>query len=375
MEYDTGTISRLKGSFGFILCNDGSEMFVLPNSCAMFGRVIPPLGTPVRFTVTTDVKTGKLRADSVEPVDGLGASDSFQHAQDPTQWPLDDQELEQLLSTPKDPLGRQSTRQQQSVDAFSYEAEKQAGTVAKHNGTGKFGFIKQDADGSEMFLLPGACHMFNNELPAIGTRVMYDVVTDSKTGKPRAENVEPEGGLSQFHAHVAPVPQVSHAPMQPPMPHLAMQMQMPATGGIDLFSGSQSRGAVAFRGAPSKGPRVPGMHPPGTFGGKGAGTVSAADTLAGTLKRNKGNFGFIEQDNGDAEMFVMPAACDAFGNEIPPLGTRVTYEVVADIKTGRPRAENVQPEGAPGKGTSGYGAVKGGGIAVKGGGKARVSPW
>merc|ERR1712226_1189254 len=50
----------------------------------------------------------------------------------------------------------------------------------------------------------------------------------------------------------------------------------------------------------------------------------------------RANFGFIKQDSGEADMFMLPP--------FPPLGSHVSYDVAVDTKTGRPRAENVQVE-------------------------------
>lgn len=124
----------------------------------------------------------------------------------------------------------------------------------------KFGFIKQDHDEENMFVMPNACESFGGEIPPVGTRVSYDVVIDSKTGRPRADNVCP-----------------------PPL----------------------------------------------------SGTM---------LSVKEGKYGFIRQDCSDENMFVMPNACQAFGSIIPEVGTRVRYDIVADSKTGRPRAENVRPD-------------------------------
>jgi len=86
-----GTITKLKepGNIGFITSIDGEQMFVLPSCCEAFGRQIPPMGTPVKYTSRMDTRTGRARADIVEPVEHelgqeLGTSvpvDAFQQAQ------------------------------------------------------------------------------------------------------------------------------------------------------------------------------------------------------------------------------------------------------------------------------------------------------
>jgi len=240
----SGTMSKGTGKFGFIQPDIGEEgMFVLPGSCAsVFGGILPPVGTRLVYEVVIDDKTGRPRAENVQP--------------------------EEVARAPAMPALAAPPRPQRAVASAPAASQnwKAAGTFARDQG--KFGFIQQDSDGAEMFVMPNSCTAFLSKLPPLGTRVVFDVVTDQKTGRPRAENVEPEVSV-----------------------------------------------------------------PPGSLN-------------VGTFFKDNGNFGFIQPDNGDEKMFVLPKSCAAFGERLPPVGARVIYDVVTDQKTGRPRAENVAPEGS-----------------------------
>merc|ERR1712151_430212 len=86
-------------------------------------------------------------------------------------------------------------------------------------------------------------------------------------------------------------------------------------------------------------PRVPavGSYPPRPYAPLATTSAYPAPMAApawgrasGVLLTDNGKFGFIQQDSGEENMFVMPFACQAFGGRLPPLGTRVTYAIVMD---------------------------------------------
>merc|ERR1712125_254378 len=147
----------------------------------------------------------------------------------------------------------------------------------------------------DMFVLPPFPQI-------VGTRVTYDTVIDAKTGRPRAENVQEEAS--------------------------------PAWKGY----GGQKGGAFASH---SPGRSQPYARPIQTPFPAAPGPSGGMET--GTVVKSSGSFGFVEQDSGGPQMFIIPQACPGFGKELPPEGTRVSYHVVTDAKTGRPRAEDVNP--------------------------------
>lgn len=72
------------------------------------------------------------------------------------------------------------------------------------------------------------------------------------------------------------------------------------------------------------------VPPPGTY-------------FNGTMMADKGKYGFVRQDGSDVNMFILPGSCPHFGRMLPPEGTRLTYTVIPDPKTGRPRVDQAYP--------------------------------
>lgn len=242
-EVRSGMMCREKGNFGFIKQDCGEEdMFVMPIQCTGFDNQFPPIGTRVNYVVVLDTRTNRPRAEDVQP-------------------------------------------------------GKYLGTMDREDRSGNFGFIKQDSGDEDMFVMPVQCAGFGESLPPLGARVAYDIILDTKSGRPRAEDVWPEG-------------------WEPP----------------PLYRTAIPPWRVALSAKLALQDMEPSEEPLTT------------PSLTGYFDRTKGKFGFIVQDSGDEDMFVMPGQCSAFGRDFPPLGSRVAYEVVTDDRTGRPRAENVRPE-------------------------------
>jgi len=413
----TGTICDPGDKFGFITQDDGSSMFVLPGSCSAFGMVIPPAGTRVLYDVVADPKTGRPRAENVQPSDSGGLVTALKGKEKGGVIPARNQSWSQQDVGTGDATGTGvisricngygfidkedgesmfvlPTSCKAFAGAGGYAELPPVGTpvdydIVMDSKTGRpraenvrpamrdgvfvgtisksgpqFGFITQDTqDGSEveMFVLPLSC---GGQIPPVGTRVTYTVVEDSKTGRPRAENVMMLG-LRQ----AAPAGPVMQAPPAQSMSYHGMEMAMamsgsiiqagptygfiqPDDGGDKMFVLPGSCTACGDVAIPPVGTRVTYYETIDQKTGKPRAdqvqleAAQWASESAGKIIECGTRYGFIKQDNGE-NMFVMPAACAAFGSVIPPVGTRVTFRVVPDGKTGRPRAEDVCPEKAP----------------------------
>ncbi|MDP9838698.1 CspA family cold shock protein [Neorhizobium huautlense] len=64
----------------------------------------------------------------------------------------------------------------------------------------------------------------------------------------------------------------------------------------------------------------------------------------GTVKwfNSTKGFGFIQPDNGSADVFVHASAVERAGMHSLSDGQKISYEVVADLKSGKSSAENLQ---------------------------------
>jgi len=406
----TGAIAKHNGSFGFIQVDGGGapDMFVMPGACAGFDSTIPPIGTQVRFVVVADAKTGRPRAEKVRPAGtalfseflaAAGAAGDEAQAQSQA---LYDAQVTEILSA--------QTNAGSITDLVATsETGPRTGTVLKWDG--RFGFIAQDCGEADMFVMPNACDGLGT-LPQVGQRVVYSVVTDTKTGRPRAEHVRPDhaevsdggGGARSWGPPAEAAVAASGGSWGPQPPSAAsaaaVRMLPPFAGGDGASARAAAAGPapphISANGATGYGAARFGSTAYGTIGycaygadGGGAATgrkggldsarsnpyaaptsqlgggLGRAPLLTptcqklspalaqgvlqdgmrtGTMLKDSGRFGFVKQDEpGAPDMFVMPVACAAFDGMLPPVGTRLRYHVVADEKTGRPRAEGVLP--------------------------------
>lgn len=388
----TGTVVKINGTFGFIHQDSGeADMFVMPASCMAFGGQLPPVGSRVRYTVVADEKTGRPRADGVEPTGEQAEEASAAWAPEaghlgpraqqpyfpagggpaprparpgaarppgPGGGPQSFFRLQAghpapaALAGPYQPAPSRPHYAAGGAGGFAaggpqhwpphsgawpsspghgrpmhrggcwqQRGGRLTGTVLKISGN--FGFIQQDSGEADMFVMPAACSAFASEIPPVGTRVNYVIVIDGKTGRPRADAVEPaSGGWTDPSGHPA-----AYGPIR---------------GGKGAFGRPQPYApGGCWPGAVPGLPAVKGARQSLAGAAASASGVGAGPRVTGTMTKDHGSFGFISLDSGGPDMFVMPAACAEFGGVLPPLHTRLEFDVVTDVKTGRPRAEGV----------------------------------
>jgi len=72
--------------------------------------------------------------------------------------------------------------------------------------------------------------------------------------------------------------------------------------------------------------------------------IRTEQRYSGSIKLNKVKCGFIQQDDGEEDILLLPSQCSGFGGQLPPVGVRVSYSKGVDPQKGRPLAEDVHPE-------------------------------
>lgn len=175
----------------------------------------------------------------------------------------------------------------------------ESGTVKWFNASKGFGFIEPDGGGADVFVHISAVEQAGLSGLNDGDRVEFELERDRRSGKSSA-------GQLRVTAHGEGRPQ-----------------RAPSHGG--------DRG--------DRGERRPSFAP--QVSGSGSGTVKWFNATKG--------FGFIQPDDGGADVFVHISAVERAGLRQLAEGQTVTYELGQDRRTGKTSAENlrVTGQGAP----------------------------
>jgi cold shock CspA family protein len=264
-----------------------------------------------------------------------------------------------------------------------------SGVVLRNNG--KFAFIKQDNGEADMFVMPNGCSGYGGQIPMEGEQVGFHVVIDEKSGRPRAEGVVPVGmrytppsyggyGPAQYggkggksgpyhqqanHSYEAVRPtqmprqkrsnseaaqetlfayawgQHLRKPLQTELDEVRVEMSVSEEDWHHRLIITNRHGElllmpVEFDLIQDQFPlevKLKAELPPVDYEANHFGEISSVSA----------KFGFIKQENGGEDMFVMPSACQAWGGKVPDVGTRVQFKVTVDERTRRTRATDVEP--------------------------------
>mmetsp|Transcript_65325 Transcript_65325/g.120364 ORF Transcript_65325/g.120364 Transcript_65325/m.120364 type:complete len:400 (-) Transcript_65325:215-1414(-) len=233
----------------------------------------------------------------------------------------------------------------QAVQSFG----RFAGTM--YTGAGTLGYIKQDM-GTEVLVTTAQCAGVGGQLPPVGTRLTFDVVLDPTMAMLRADNVQLEAAaatLPGYGAFVVGQPQAALVQSQTaagsPAGGLASQLAhslaafMPAAP-----AATPAAAGLALQPAPAASAlalQQPALQP--ALQPAPAARGFSAARKSGVFSQAKESFGFIKQDSGEPDMFVIPRECAAFGLAFPTPGTRVVFELTTSEKTGKAMAQNCRP--------------------------------
>lgn len=409
-----GTIVKLTpGKFGFVKPDDGSaDMFVLPQHCAAFGNELPPIDCRITYTIVADAKTGRPRAEDVMPEDelqqALNQTPLQSYAPAPHGQPVQGswappQDSGFLTGTMLSHNGKFGFIQQESGEpdmfilpaldgrfghgpGFPPEGSRVVYAVVSDAKTGKPRAEDVRLEQAAAYQAPVAYHppVQRPAAPMLskGKGGLHPVGFKGAGGF-QPGSAQQKGGIHLGGGYKGAGK--AYAPVQPVQASFggfaagtvvknsfSFGFVKPDDGSKDLFlmpchceSFGRELPQVGTRVVyvpgidPQKGmPSAEQVQPEQGFVGGSAGN----GMLSGTMLKANGGFGFIQMDDGQADMFLMAASCQAFGNELPAIGTRLNFSVVTDQKTGRPRAEEVMPEGGGPAPPSGKGKGKGKGF-------------
>eukprot|EP00439_Symbiodinium_sp_Y106_P032978 s2136_g3.t4 len=358
----TGTMYKDNKQFGFLMQDKTrEEIFVLPLSCP-YG-VLPEPGTRVEFTLCTDKKTGKPRAEDVV-LEGHGPQSKsawWQPKDEQPQWRSQDFSDfsvtgEITKRTPKygfimsEECDDRILVIPSNCPGFGGELPPLGAVEGDH---GNYGFIRcdqhPDHNHDKMFVLPWSCE--GGEMFEIGTAVSFRIVEDRKTGRPRAEDSQLQvwgaegkwpvalscaksmgGGLQKESAN-------AHQKATLCMKAWDVKVSLASWHSQDVvtFSGSVPSASGAHG---SRVPREP-SHPPkarrepqGQPAPGPSGSITR-ELRRGQFARDNGTFGFIQPDGNGGDVFVLPSQFE--GGVFPPVGTRLAFKVAPDA--GRQQGE------------------------------------
>ena len=359
-EIFAGTVKLVKDTYAFVEVDETEEeVVVIPSKCRDQGR-LPRHGARVLFQVeaaqpgrsrrlATHVryegrpgKPGKHGTHEKEETSGRSGRSGYETRI----------RLQERSTAAKDSKDTWSERDNWDSSEWRDIEPSRTFRGTMDQDFEHYGFISQDAkDGEErqsIFVLPFSCP--DSRLPPLESRVEYSIVRDPKTGKPRAEDVIPEGtGDDRPHSGWNPVPGevycgticketrrfcfVRHDDSSEelfllPSDCVGFDSKLPPLGTRVKFSVEPPRSGPR-RMAVNVGPEVD--------------PEDDSEVFKGTIEKNKGNYGFIK--DGKEKIFLLPSSCR--GREIFSVGTPVTYRKTIGKRDRKLQASDVDVDSDP----------------------------